>query len=137
MPHLLKIWGFYCFMDDLVAKVEKIETKQDQPSEIGTATPSVDSFKYDENFAQLSKYFKVDPNESNWYQDKIQAIHEWAKEKAQSKDILDVLLELKALERELGTHSDLEKRVNNVYRWIRLDQDEKRIQKEKKVLANV
>lgn len=124
-------------MDDLVQKVEQIEAKQDQPSEIGTATPAVDSFKYDADFAKLTNYFKVDPNESNWYQDKLQTIQKWAQEKAQSKDMLDVLLELKALERELGTHSDLEKRVNNVYRWVRLDQDEKRIQKEKKVLSGI
>ena len=125
----------FVFMDDLLEKIEQIEAKQDSPSEIGTATPGIDNFKFDTDFAKLSQYFKVDSNESNWYQDKLQAILGWAKEKSGSKDILDILLELKALERELGTHNDLEKRVNNVYRWIRLDQDEKRIQKEKKVLS--
>ena len=107
---------------------------EEKPLEQGTADPTVDAFKYDADFAKFTNYFKIDPNESNWYQDKLQAIQKWAQEKAQSKDMLDVLLELKALERELGTHADLEKRVNNVYRWIRLDQDEKRIQKEKAVL---
>ena len=117
-------------MDDLVAKVEAIEDKQEAPKQ-EASTPDVDSFKFNPDFMRLSEYFKIDPQESNWYQEKLITVLEWAKEKSGSKDIIDALVELKSLERELGTSADLTKRINTVYRWVRLDQDERRIQKEK------
>lgn len=120
-------------MDDLVEKVEEIEKKQEEPSDATTPTSDTDIWSSNPDNLKLLKHFGVDVHESNWYQEKISEIYKWAKAKGNSSDIIDCLVEIRALQRHLGLGGN-EKSVNEVYRWIRLDQEEDRIKKEKGTL---
>lgn len=57
----------------------------------------------------------------------------WAKTVSKSEDRLDVLSAIRWLEGRLGAPKVGESRVENLYRWIRLDQEETKLTREKKL----
>ena len=97
--------------------------------------PVIDDWKYDPAFMKLMNHFSIESNDSEWYKDKLSVVRDWAKSRSKSDDVVDWLVEIKGLQRQLG-FSLGDKSINEVYRWVRLDQDEQRIKKEKSLLNN-
>lgn len=61
--------------------------------------------------------------------DKLNYIYAWAAEKNKSDDSVDVMTYLRDLEGRLGT-SLRGDRIDSLYRWIKLDNERRRIEKE-------
>src|SRR3990167_7871339 len=112
---------------------QKVQTTEEFP-EYGPGpaniTPDVDSWKYDPSYMKLMDYFQISSDEGYLFKDKLETIGSYLTEKTGNKDVLNHLFFIKKLQRELGESLD-ERRINQVYRWIKLDQDELRIKNEK------
>ena len=113
-------------------ETEKIRESLGLPS-----SPFPDWEKYDPLTHSIGKYLNVkmdDIAEYSQLKNRISLIRDWAKQNANSEDNTDVLWAVRTLENRLGTPPAGEKRINHLYKWIRLDQDRQRIEKEQKIL---
>jgi len=114
---------------------DKPEVELEVESSPELAVPDPDAWKFDPNYSRLITHFAIDSGESHLYQEKLQTILGWAQDTTKSSDIIDNLTEIKALQRSLG-YGSLEKSINEVYRWIVLDKQEKQIKKEKELIQH-
>lgn len=86
----------------------------------------------DPTLLRIAKYYGVDMEQWSDYKDKVATLHEWAAENSKTKHYVDILWALKKLESKVDMNWG-DDRVKNLYRYIRLDQDQKRIMKEKEL----
>ncbi len=89
------------------------------------------SYSNDVAALRLMDHFEVPMHErkDRAMLDKLNYIYAWAGEQSKSDDSVDVMTALRDLEGRLGlTFRD--KKVESLYRWIRLDKERRRIEKE-------
>jgi hypothetical protein len=89
--------------------------------------------RYDSLTHSVGNYLNIkmdDKAEYSRMKDKIAMIRDYAKSKASSEDSLDILWSLRSLENRLGSPPLGEKRINYLYKWIRLEGDRARIERE-------
>ena len=118
-----------------------INPQKDTPSEPTPVELNINSqiahegetMLHDVDYFRMAKHLNIDLNEIGQYEDKIKTILQWGKEQSKSKDIADVLFHLKKIQRAMGAPETSETLLTQLYRWVVLDMDEKRIQQEKKL----
>jgi len=125
-------------MPDLIGKDPKtesqeIETILDKQSNINSASP-LEWEKYDPIYHSVTNYFGLKMEDFSRFQSKIDVIKSWAEESAKSKERVDLLWAIRNLENRLGTPPMGERRINHIYRWIRLETAKGRLAKEQLLL---
>ena len=104
------------------------ETSFAQPPDVG-----IEKEKYEPINSALSDYLGVKSDDWDTYKDKLSVIREWAEVTSRSKDRVEILAAIKYLENKIAPPLLAENRVKNLYKYIRLDMDQKRIEKEKEL----
>ncbi len=90
-----------------------------------------DWVKFDPNFRSIAEFLGVE--DYLYYQDRLLTIKKWAERKAGSNDRVAVLSQIKTALDTVG-HGELGKRpVENLYKWIRLDEEIHGIREEQKL----
>ena len=88
----------------------------------------------DSSFLRLGEFFGLEKYEDRWEnKDKLKSILEWARKHAETPEPVDVLLYIKSIERGLGGDST-EPRINRLMRYVALEADQERINKEMELL---
>lgn len=126
----------------LASKVprEPLLQKPDEPSKIveeviKQAEPTVaKNSKYPNDIAamKLMDFFGVDRRDykDRTILDQLNTIYTWAAEQTRSEDSLDVMTKLRELEGRLGLSFRTGEKLNAIYRWIKLDTERRRVEKE-------
>lgn len=126
----------------LASKVprEPLLQKPDEPSKIvqevvKEAEPTVAKYsKYPNDLAamKLLDFFEVDRSDykDRTVLDKLSMIYTWASEQSKSEDTVDVLTQIRDLESRLGLAFRTKDKLDSVYRWIKLDKERRRVEKE-------
>lgn len=65
--------------------------------------------------------------------DNLNEVVGWARTASKNGDRLDILSAIRWLEGRLGSPHVGESRIEHLYKWVRLDQEEHKITKEKKL----
>lgn len=74
----------------------------------------------------IARYFGIERRlDWDYYREKIYDMLDWAKSKTHSEDKLDWLAKLKEVERFLGSGHTQKDRMDNLYRYVRLDLSKK------------
>lgn len=87
----------------------------------------IEFIKYDVDFRRLSDFIGISPNELSKFGDELSVIMGWAREQADSDNIVDILQEVKKLKRFLGFQEVGTSAIKKLYQSIRLDLDAKRL----------
>lgn len=89
--------------------------------------------KYDPGYRAIGDYLGVDPN-TEWsdFKNKIEYLKGWAKNTSKSEDYTDHVKALKSLEDKVGKPSWEDRRINHLYRNLRLEEDRVRIKENTK-----
>ena len=87
-------------------------------------TPVDDISKYDANYRILSDHLNIDVNR-DWsrYKQKVEYITNWAKKVTGSEDIKQLVSAVKKLDKHAGPHSWEDRKINHLYRNLRLEED--------------
>jgi len=112
---------------------ESLEEKKKEERSSEPPKTSIDSDKYDVTNMALADFLGVKSEDWAEYRDKLAVIREWGEVTARSQDRVEILSVLKYLEDKIAPPSLAEDRVKNMYRYIRLDMDSTKIQKEKEL----
>jgi hypothetical protein len=114
------------------AKPEKPQVIKPEPSK----APSeilVKPRNYDNDIAalRLLDYFEIPvaQRKDREILDKLNYIYSWASEKVKSDDSVDIMTHIRDLEGRLGIMFK-ENKLDSLYRWIKLDTERRRIEKE-------
>ena len=87
------------------------------------------------NFLRLGEFFGLDTRGDRLdNKQALEEVLEWAKNKSESDDIIDVLLHIRSIERNLVGDST-EPRINKIRKYIALEKDQERVDKEKALLT--
>lgn len=62
--------------------------------------------------------------------DKLDFIFSWGSEQAKSDDAVDVMTKIRELEQRLGLAFRGDSKLESIYRWIKLDKERRRVEKE-------
>ena len=84
------------------------------------------------DLVRVAQYLGIDLHEFNQYEDKIMAIYEWGRLKAKGSHYLDVLEQVKSLNRFVD-QSWGDNKITNLYRYVKLDLEEQRIKQERRL----
>lgn len=81
---------------------------------------------------RLLDYFQVPVNQRRDREvlDRLNLIYKWAEEQAKSTDSVDVMTRLRELEGRLGLTFRNDEKLNSLYRWVKLDNERRRVEKE-------
>lgn len=81
---------------------------------------------------RLLDYFQVPSNQRRDREvlDRLNLIYKWAEEQAKSADSVDVMTRIRELEGRLGLTFRNDEKLNSIYRWIKLDNERRRVEKE-------
>lgn len=112
-------------------KVEEPISNKEPKQQVEEVDRSV-QYKYDPDYHRFSDFLGVDTglrSDSDLAQ-KIATIYDWGKNKTNGKDRVDILMAIKDLKSYLGLNLEGETLVKKLYKWVRLDQDRRRIEKE-------
>lgn len=125
-------------LDGIEEKKESTQKEEGRESS-ETSTPPASPVEwelYDVLNRGLAEYFNLDLVTLPRLQNRLDLILEWAKENAPTPKGTkgDVIRVIKDLEMRLGTPPWGEKRINYVYKWVRLEKDRLEIIKEQKLL---
>lgn len=95
--------------------------------------------KYDPTTHAIGDFLNVtmsDPQDYESNKDKIRMIKDWAYQNAGSKDKTDLLWFIKQAERKISPPQFGERRINNLFKWVRLEMDKMRIMKEQRLFES-
>lgn len=85
------------------------------------------------NFYRLGEFFGItDPQERRDNTKALDEVLQWAQKESKSQELIDVLLHIRQIERTLGT--DSEPRLTKLRRYIALQEDQNRLNKEMELL---
>jgi hypothetical protein len=91
---------------------------------------------YDNDIAalRLLDYFEIPvaQRKDREILDKLNYIYSWASEKVKSDDSVDIMTHIRDLEGRLGIMFK-ENKLDSLYRWIKLDTERRRIEKEQQL----
>lgn len=123
--------------DDRV--IFKPDTEEDLTENIhGRQIPYEGGVSYldDISYHRMADFLGISPNDrrDSYLAERISLLTDWAKIESKSKDILDQKIVIKGLIRNLGYQYQGRQLILNLYKWIRLDIDKKRIEKEMSIL---
>ncbi len=93
-----------------------------------------DALLMDEDYARLAEFFEITDRAERL--DKLEAlkeVREWAKEKANSEEMIDMLLHIRSTERTLLGDAT-EPRLTKLRRYIALSKEQEQIDKELQLL---
>lgn len=119
---------------------EPLLQKPDEPSKIvqevvKQAEPRVvkpNEYPNDLAAMKLLDFFEVDPGlrKDRTLLDKLNYIYAWAAEQTKSDDSVDVMTKIRDLEGRLGLIFRKTEKLDSIYRWIKLDKERRRVEKE-------
>lgn len=78
------------------------------------------------DFFEVEKGSRKDPDVLG----KLNTIYVWASEQVNSNDSIDVLTKIRDLESRLGLAFKKTDKLDSIYRWIKLDKERRRVEKE-------
>lgn len=100
-----------------------------------------EDIRYNPDVNRLATHLTLDSDKIVDNKEKLSYVLEWAKGKAKSKDIVDILYEVKLLKDSMGFQEVGETALKKLYAYLRLSEDQskvfsdlKRIRKEKELL---
>lgn len=93
-----------------------------------------DRMLVDYEFNKVAEYFDLDNIQLQDHNSALQVLMGWARENAKNKDVIGIIGYLKRVQKELGYNETGPTAIKRLYQFARLDMDEKRIQREKKLL---
>ena len=104
--------------------------------EIGRNDVKVSSYMDDLSYHDMAKFFELsfDKRDNIHIAEKISFLADWAKEKTGSDDQLEHKIAIKKVIKDLGLPMVGAELIDKLYRWTRLEQDKRRIEKEMKVI---
>lgn len=126
----------------LAAKMPKepLLQRPDEPSKIvqeviKQAEPSVakpNSYPNDLAAMKLLDFFEVPrvQRADRSVLDQLNFIYEWGSEAANSEDSVDIMTKIRDLESRLGLIFRKADKLESIYRWVRLDKERRRVEKE-------
>lgn len=119
---------------------EPLLQRPDEPSKIvnevvSQAEPTVakqSSFPNDLAAMRLLDFFEVERGlqKDRTVLDKLNTIYTWASEQVKSDDSVDVMTKIRDLESRLGLSFRKTDKMDSIYRWIKLDKERRRVEKE-------
>lgn len=123
-------------IEELQERLENSEARADEPQ-----SNSDDTIKFSVEHRKLADFMGLDTDKMKDNEDALNFILGWAREKAESEDLIDALFEVKQLRDMEGFQEIGETAVKKLYRYIRLSEEEsellekaENIRKEKEVL---
>jgi len=111
-----------------LGRKKKDESGFDKPPDT-----AIDSDKYDMANMALMDFLGIKSEDWESIRDKLAVVREWAEVTARSVEKVEILSAIKYLENNVVEIGLEENRLNALYRWIRLDLDQKRIEQEKEL----
>ena len=120
----------------LQKNIREAKDRKERDEEVFSKPAGQIDEKYDPINLAIAEFLDISPDDWDTYKDKIEVIREWAEVTSRSKDRVEILSVLKYLQDKVAQPTYGENRVKNLYKWIRLDQDSARIQKEKELYEN-
>jgi hypothetical protein len=104
---------------EVTEEAEAEEEHLDIPEEPSVAPE--DSYLVDPLFHKIADYFGIESyRKKELEKNKISVIVDWARTKHDAKDSSDIFSTIRRLEQTLRTPGMGERRINNVYRFVRL-----------------
>lgn len=136
--HVLYGVGFFCMLDRVPLK-ETVSTEVSAPNKpedqkvFEKATSQMDDLDYH----RVADFFDVvyEDRKLPDMEEKLGFLREWAKEQSGSEDRLEQMTALNALKKRLGINTKGKDLVKTLYKYARLDQDRRRIEKEMSLLT--
>ena len=106
--------------------------KTEDVVEVGRNDVKVSSYMDDLSYHNMAEFFELsfDKRDNIHIAEKISFLADWAKEKTGSDDQLDQKMAIKTVIKGLGLPMVGTELIEKLYRWTRLDQNKKRIEKE-------
>lgn len=88
------------------------------------------------NFLRLGEFFGLEKREDrDIHKRALEDILNWATEKSKSKELVDILLFIRSAEKDFVKEDPTENRVTRLRRFIVLEKDQERLDKEKALLT--
>ena len=114
------------------------ETKVDNNA-VQESTPFKDDLSYLDSieYHRTADFFNLSMNDrkDSRMAEQLGFLMDWAKDNTQSEDRIDNLMKIKSLTKGLGLQMIGKDLIKRLYRWVRLDNDRKRIEKQQEVLS--
>lgn len=101
---------------------------------LNTPTPKADLSAATPEFYHLADFLNVKQSDRAYIYDQLLDIYKWGEQKTDSKEREDVLLAIKDLVDKNGWRFQGKVLIKELYRWIRLDNDKLKIEKQQKLL---
>ena len=90
----------------------------------------------DDNFLRLGEFFGLEKTVDRFaLADDLRDILVWAKERSGSEEAVDILLQIRNIERQFIKADPTENRIKRLRRYIALEKDQERINKEMELLT--
>jgi len=112
---------------------EELERSRRETRTIKPPETAIDSDKYDAINMALMDFLNIKSEDWETYRNKLSVVREWAEITARSKEKVEILQAIKYLEDKVISRGLTDNRLNSLYKWIRLDLDQQRIEKEKEL----
>lgn len=90
--------------------------------------------KLDYDFKKMADFLGIEGKDFDDSKNALKFLMEWGMSKSRTKDILGVLSLLKGIKNQMGFKEIGMTGIKKLYQYARLDMDEQRIQREKKLL---
>lgn len=105
----------------LAPEAPKVDTPVDPNSPEERAESPTDPWQTSPLFYELSNFLGVESREYDALKDQISVITDWAVREANSNKLEDITHKIRELEEKLQPPAWGEKRVNHIYRFLRLE----------------
>lgn len=121
----------------LAEAVDKDPVSENEPVYNRVTNIGNESFIGDINFHRTAEFLEIDSADRSDHDvmKKIETLFGWGINHSGSQDHVDVLHAIKGLKGILGLTSVGKDSLDKMYRWVRLDTKQQRIQKEKSLLS--
>ena len=122
-------------------KTEPVPQKNEepeQPKQVPAEEPKSvmdmwGDLRHSPHFLAVADYFGIDSRDYSLMADKIDSVIRWAEVETQSKNVDDMLLKISKTARSLQSPGMGEKRINILYRYIKLARQRQEVDKAMKV----
>jgi hypothetical protein len=110
-----------------------------EPEKFGNQNVKTTDYMDDIDYHRVAEFLEVNNEERKDFKlaEKIGYLYDWAKEETGSDDRIKRLEAIKGLQKRLGIWQTGKETIKQLYRYVRLDQDRKRIEKEQSLIGTI